>query len=203
MSFEQIYREPLSERDKKFREEMKDAMKNNGFHYLARIILDKNEPILEEQRQQWILADRKRFAKWKLNHKQKEERLAKVSHEREEKRNNEYISYLLNNEYETLYANFWKEAPIMRPYERPNWFKYRWPEYYWSNTKYSNITRRIVLQKEFPSSSPIIAKEDDLTTTEHLWFDLPEIPKNTWIPYGSVNTLTEALARLPTSLAKL
>ncbi len=153
MSLNFIYKPPISERDLKFFQEMKDSIKL-GYVPLKRIILEE-EGITEEQRQKWILADRQHFAKWRLRKIKRDREIKEKQKIREEKRNAEYVSYLLNIEYETLYENFWREAPLMRPYQRGEWFKYRWPEYYWKHTKY---TTEIIN----------LGEESGL-----LWFDVP------------------------------
>jgi hypothetical protein len=150
-----IYREPISERDLKLFREMKDCMAD-GYVPLKRIILD--EPVSEEKLAKWRLNDRQHLAKWKLRKIQKKKEFEEKREKRDYMLKVERISYLLNFEYETLYINFWREAPIMRPYQRPDWFKYRWPEYYWMKTKY---------MKEITDLG-----ED----TALLWFDVPNKP---------------------------
>lgn len=140
----------LSEYDRKFAEQRQEAIRNQGYVPLKRF----QESYDPEKIQRWIQQDRRHFALWRLNRKQKAERIRQQM----EKKRQECLALLINVEYETLENAFWAEAPNMLPYQRKHWFAGRWPEYYWTHT---------MLKAE------ISELESESKLGELLWAELP------------------------------
>ncbi len=117
-----------NERDLRFYKEMRNE---KGYPYLKRLFV---EEATEETKEKWRLADRKHFAKWKLRMRLKKESDARRTEEILRRRRNETAAQHITDEYERLESKYWKEAPIMLPYQRKYWAK-GWDSYYWKNTK--------------------------------------------------------------------
>ena len=119
----------LSEYDRKFATERQEAVLKHGYVPLKRFRIDDPEHT-SEQTERWIQQDRRHFALWRLNRKQKADRLQKQA----KKRRQECLALLINVEYELLENAFWLEAPTMLPYQRKHWSEARWADYYWTHT---------------------------------------------------------------------
>jgi len=143
----------LSEYDRKFAEQRQEAVLKHGYVPLKRFRIDDQEhsPI---QTSRWIQQDRRHFALWRLNRKQKAERIRQQM----DKKRQESLALLINVEYELLENAFWLEAPTMLPYQRKYWFEARWADYYWTHTTLK---------------SEIAELESESKLGELLWAEIP------------------------------
>ena len=145
--------ESLSARDKLFAEERANARLHWGYVPLKRFAFKEME-VDESQRARWILKDRQHFAKWKLDRTRHADKIRSDTEKRRRDNKLEYLSHSINIECEKLNREFWAEAPIMLPHQRPVWEQGRWPEYFWSRT---------ALKREI----------GELESEELLWLQLP------------------------------
>lgn len=120
-----------AEYDEKFRAQVRFSTQYEGYHPKKRFYPDT---ITDDMRKRYMLDDRKHYAMWRLTKKQNEAKLER-----------EYAQYTADilelkhrmetDEEETkLYEQFWKEAPVMLPYQRNAWLK-QWPHYYKQHAK--------------------------------------------------------------------
>ena len=143
----------LSEYDRKFAEQRREAVLEHGYVPLKRFLIGEPEKTTA-QTERWIQQDRRHFAKWRLSRQQKEAAVKKNTERLIQKNNQEYVAYRINTEYQALENAFWSEAPNMLPYQRKHWFAGRWPDYYWTHT---------ALKSEIA----------ELDSDELLWAELP------------------------------
>lgn len=150
----------LSEYDRKFAEQRREAVLKYGYVPLKRFQIDPETTSIQTER--WIQQDRRHFAKWRLSRQQKEAAVKKNTELCIRKRRHEYVAYLINIEYQALETSFWAEAPKMLPYQRKHWFAGRWPEYYWTHTA---LKAEIAELKSDPKSDELLWAELPLMVT--------------------------------------
>lgn len=100
------------------------------FRFPKRIFTVQPSRMDAELIQKYILQDRRHFAHWRRGQILRAESLRKKREKRRMDLHFEDIVHTLNNEYEEVQVAFWKEAPIMLPYQKRLWEQFHFPEFY-------------------------------------------------------------------------